>query len=237
MLLVKPSFEILMNSAHPLMIEYIGRVCYKSEEKITDESHKKFIKGILERGHESVIEHSLVTVKIICDRGVTHEIVRHRLASYSQESTRYCDYDGGVTFVIPPWTKFVPGTYKSVSDVHPGNILNSPLFNKLSNADQDWFSVMLGAERCYQNLREDGWSPQQARSILPNSLKTEIVVSCNLREWRHIFKLRTSLAAHPQMREIMIPILRAFTEQIPIFFDDLYKSLNDEKEISKNASS
>jgi thymidylate synthase (FAD) len=229
MLLVKPSFEILMNSAHPLMIEYIGRVCYKSEEKITDESHKKFIKSLLDRGHESVIEHSLVTVKIICDRGVTHEIVRHRLASYSQESTRYCDYSGGVTFVIPPWTSFLPGVHECL----PGG----EYFNKLSFPERSWFISMILAEKTYKDIINSGWTPQQARAVLPNSLKTEIVVSCNLREWRHIFRLRTSPAAHPQMREIMIPILRAFTEQIPIFFDDLYKGLNNEKEISKNASS
>ncbi len=222
MLLVKPSFEILMNSAHPLMIEYIGRICYKSEEKITDESHKKFIKGLLNKGHESVIEHSLVTVKIICDRGVTHEIVRHRLASYSQESTRYCNYSGGVTFIIPSWMEVEPGEYKMETDKRFGGNIGSII----------WARHMLDSEYDYQRLLSLGWVPQQARSVLPNSLKTEIVVSCNLREWRHIFKLRTSTTAHPQMREIMIPMLRAFKEQLPIFFDDLL-CVDVERSISK----
>lgn len=215
MILIKPSFEILdpdfdIRSEGLWMIQRIeqaGRVCYKSEEKGTPGSANKFVAGLIKSGHESVIEHEKVTVKIICDRGISHEIVRHRLASYSQESTRYCDYSGGVTFVIPPWVDFEPGEYDYAKGI----------FNK----DDIWFNTMTYAEESYKALIAYGWSPQQARSVLPNSLKTEIVMTCNLREWRLFFKLRTSTKAHPQMREIAIPMLVKFKELIPVIFDDI----------------
>ena len=215
MILVKPSATILeiMGGIHHGtaidLIEIAGRTCYKSEDKIDDDSAKGFIKGIMKRGHESVIEHSAATVRIICDRGVTHEIVRHRLVAYSQESTRYCNYKGGVTFVIPPWVdKITPGEYEHLL--------------VMFDAQSLWHDAMLTSERDYQALIEKfSWSPQQARSVLPNSLKTEIVCTANFREWRHIFKLRTSKAAHPQMREIMVPLLAEFKERVPVIFDDI----------------
>jgi len=220
MILVKPSFEIMeimgdREFLAPLgIIERAGRTCYKSEGCITESSCQNFVKSILKRGHESVIEHSAMTVKFICDRGVTHELVRHRLCAFSQESTRYCNYKGGVTFIIPPWVDIEPGEY---------------LFNKPSSLDKVklgwngdlWLSSMNRAEDTYINMLDHGWPPQQARSVLPNSLKTEIVVTANFREWRHIFKLRCSLAAHPQMREIMIPLLEKCKELIPVIFDDI----------------
>ena len=215
MILVKPSATILeiMGGIHHSdaiqLIEIAGRTCYKSEDKIDDDSAKGFIRGIMKRGHESVIEHSAATVRIICDRGVTHEIVRHRLVAYSQESTRYCNYKGGVTFVIPPWVDIDPGEYK----VHCFPLDPVPT--------QEWMATMKRTEDSYLDLLERGWSPQQARSVLPNSLKTEIVCTANFREWRHIFKLRTSKAAHPQMREIMVPLLVMFKERIPVIFDDI----------------
>jgi len=216
--LVKPSFEILeimgMDYGDPLkLIENAGRTCYKSEDKITLDSAEKFTTKIITSGHHSVLEHSAITIKIICDRGVTHEIVRHRLAAYSQESTRYCNYKGGVTFIIPPWVSIEPGEYfdhKKSSDQTKGD------------AETCWFNTMLLLEESYKSLlRVDKWSPQQARSVLPNSLKTEIVVTTNIREWRHILKLRTSNAAHPQMQEIMIPILKKFQELMPTLFNDI----------------
>ena len=219
MILVKPSATILEimggihHSAAIQLIEVAGRTCYKSEDKIDDDSAKGFIKCIFKRGHESVIEHSAATVRIICDRGVTHEIVRHRLVAYSQESTRYCNYKGGVAFVIPPWVDIEPGKYLYESDLSKRSYLDT--------GRTDWFDSMIRAESCYQSLMNDGWSPQQARSVLPNSLKTEIVCTTNFREWRHIFKLRTSKAAHPQMREIMIPLLAEFKERVPVIFDDI----------------
>lgn len=214
MLLVKPSVEILAVSLEPLqLIEAAGRTCYKSEDKITETSAPAFAAMILKRGHESVLEHASATVRFICDRGVSHEIVRHRIASFSQESTRYCDYnDGHVAFVIPPWCRYYDeGRYDDGSFV----------FSPLDSPELSWFKAMSNAEYSYKKLREKGWRPEQARSVLPNSLKAEIVMTANLREWRHFFKLRTAPAAHPQMREVAIPLLTAMKDRIPAIFEDL----------------
>jgi thymidylate synthase (FAD) len=198
-------------------IEEAGRTCYKSEDKITSDSARRFVANIIKRGHESVIEHEKVTVRVICDRGVSHEIVRHRLASYSQESTRYCNYAGGVTFVIPPWVNIDPGEYRKFSALRcDGTVKDS---------DVNWALFCLRAEATYIELLNKGWSPQQARSVLPNSLKTEIVMTMNLREWRHFFRLRTSDAAHPQMQEIARPMLRSFKDLVPVVFDDLKQTV------------
>ena len=183
-------------------IEKAGRVCYKSEDRIKEDSAAKFVAGILRRGHESVIEHYSLTVRIVCDRGVTHEIVRHRLASYSQESTRYCNYTGD---------KF-------------GNeitVIKPCFWKEDSEAFANWKRAMFFAEDYYFRLINNGATPQEARSMLPNSLKTEIVMTANLREWRHFLKLRTSKAAHPQMREIAGMILREFSARYPVIFGDI----------------
>lgn len=205
MKIIKPYFEFLdeVDGIKILKnIERCGRTCYKSENLITDTSAEIFVKNILKRGHESVIEHEKISVKIICDRGISHEIVRHRIASYSQESTRYCNYQKN---------KF-------------GNELTfiKPLFWEVDSPEYTvWSDMMQEIEDNYMHLIDMGAPPQEARSILPNSLKTEIVVTMNLREWRHFFQLRTAEAAHPQMREIARPMLEAFRERIPIVFDDI----------------
>ncbi len=187
-------------------IEKAGRTCYKSEEKITVDSAKDFIRKILKLGHESVIEHYNITVRVICDRGITHEIVRHRIASYTQESTRYCNYSAG----------------KFGGEI---TVINPCFWNSGSEADNKkyeiWEKAMKEAEKAYLDLINLGASSQEARSVLPNSLKTEIVMTMNLREWRHFFKLRTSNAAHPQMREIARPLLDEFKKQVPVIFDDI----------------
>lgn len=198
-------YEILstVNSDEILnQLELIGRVCYKSENKISQNSAKEFIKRIVGSGHESVIEHCCITVKFICDRGVSHEIVRHRIASYSQESTRYCNYAKDkfgeeITFIKPCFWDEGSDEYKL------------------------WQQTMQLAEENYLQLIKKGAKPEEARSILPNSLKTEIVVTMNLREWRHFFKLRTSNKAHPQIRELTIPLLKEFQSKLPIIFDDI----------------
>lgn len=182
-------------------IEKIGRVCYKSEEKITDDSAQSFVRNLLKRGHESVIEHAQATVRIVCDRGVSHEIVLHRIASYSQESTRYCNYAGGkfgvqLTFIRPVFWEKDDCRY------------------------QLWENAMARAEETYLHMIAEGASPQEARSALPNSLKTEIVATINLREWRHFVKMRTDAAAHPQMRQITDMILRELQNAIPVIFDE-----------------
>jgi thymidylate synthase (FAD) len=208
--LIKPSFKIEgFYMDDPSSMERIGRICYKSEEKIIEGSAEKFIRAILGQ-HESVIEHSALTVRFICDRGVTHELVRHRLCAFSQESTRYCNYKGGVTFIIPPWVCIAPGEY-SIETVLTGN----------TSIEDIWYKAMLSAETDYTKLVKCGWAPQQARTVLPNSTKTEIVMTTNFREWRHIFKLRCNNAAHPQMQELMLPLLEEVQTHIPIIFDTL----------------
>lgn len=187
-------------------IEKIGRTAYKSEDKITNNSSRKFVHNLIEKGHLSVIEHVNITVRVVCDRGVTHEIVRHRLASYCQESTRYCDYSkgqfSGELTVIDPifWDKTKSDDFKKY---------------------KIWKKAIEYAEKSYIELIHSGASPQEARSVLPNSLKTEIVITMNLREWRHFFSLRTSELAHPQMQELARPLLKKFQDLIPIIFDDI----------------
>lgn len=183
-------------------IEKAGRVCYKSESKISDGSAEKFVKNILKSGHESVIEHFNITFRIICDRGVTHELVRHRIASYSQESTRYCNYSKDnfgkeLTFIKPCF------------------------WNENDNMYILWENAMASAEQYYIDLIKMGASPQEARDVLPNSIKTEIFVTMNLRSWRHFLKLRTSKRAHPQMREIALMIYSILCNELPIIFDDI----------------
>lgn len=154
----------------------------------------------------------MITVKFICDRGVSHELVRHRVASFAQESTRYCNYgkDEHITFIIPCWITEIEEDVYIFGDNNCDDIPN-----------KIWFAQMLENESNYNHLIKLGWSPQQARSVLPNSLKTEVNVSANIREWRHILKLRTATAAHPQMRELMCPLLDEFKSRIPILFDDI----------------
>ena len=212
MKIIEPSFEFVtpmsMIPGKVVMkrLEKIGRVCYKSEDKITDYSYEKFLRGIIKRGHESVLEHCSITVKFVCDRGVTHEIVRHRIGAYSQESTRYCNYLGdkfgmSITVIKPLFWDEESYSYKA------------------------WYDACQFAEDAYFELLRSGASPQEARSVLPNSLKTEIVVTYNIREWRHFFKLRCSKAAHPQMREVAIMALKEFYKYMPTLFEDIYTEI------------
>ena len=205
---IRPSFEIMddIDGAKILQkLERCGRVCYKSEDKITEGSAEKFIGMILKSGHESVLEHEKLTVKFICDRGVTHEIVRHRISSYSQESTRYCNYSkdkfgNELTFIRPCFWADDSEEYAV------------------------WKQAMEEIEKTYVKLISLGAKPEEARSILPNSLKTEIVCTMNLREWRHFFRLRTAERAHPQIREISVALLDELKKRIPVIFDDINTS-------------
>lgn len=186
------------------LIEKIGRVCYKSEDKITEdgESANKFVKMLINKGHTAMIEHSSLSVKFIVDRGISHELVRHRIASFAQESTRYCNYSKD---------KF--GQQITVI---------KPLFFETGNPNYDsWVDAMENAERHYFAMIDNGATPQEARSVLPNSTKTEITVTANYREWRNFFKLRTAKAAHPQMIEVTVPLLKELKEKLPIIFDDI----------------
>lgn len=217
MKLIKPYTEILTDvDGKEILktIEKVARTCYKSEDKITDDSAEKMIKSLLDRGHEAMIEFADVTVKFVCDRGVSHEIVRHRVASYAQESTRYCNYskdkfDNQITFIIPVWCKLASNE-KNETPVD------------VTSPEYIWVEAMKEAQDSYNKLIEEGWQAQEARSVLPNSLKTEINVKMNLREWRHFFKLRCDKPAHPQMRELTIPLLEKMHKLIPVVFEDLY---------------
>lgn len=207
MKIIDQSWEWVQKPVLPLeTIEKAGRTCYKSEDRITKDSSNQFAKMVLSRGHESVIEHVNASVKFITNRGVTHELVRHRLASFSQESTRYVKYDGDMEFIEPVWGNF--------SDDHLADVgLDSP--------ENYWVMSMEQAEGRYRILLDKGWRPEQAREVLPNSLKAEIITTANLREWRHIFKLRTSKKSHPQIRALMISCLEGFKSEIPVIFDDI----------------
>lgn len=214
MKIIKPKYEILTNITGDelKLIELAGRTCYKSEDNITDESARRFVKNIVSRGHEAMLEHSILSVKFICDRGISHELVRHRLASFAQESTRYCNYSkdkfGNELTFIEPFFFCQKGV---------GNRDNNKLYNI-------WLDECESAEKAYLKMLELGATPQEARSILPNSVKTEIIVTMNYREWRHFFKLRAARLtgpAHPQMEEITIPLLNEVKKLIPVVFDDI----------------
>jgi thymidylate synthase (FAD) len=195
-------------------IEKIARTCYKSEEYITDDSANTLVRQLIKNGHEAMLEHESITVRIITDRGVTHELVRHRLASYAQESTRYCNYSKNkfgneVTFILPVWFNWYN------PDV-PSNATQSQI-----DEFAEWKDACMYCERAYFNLLKLGQTPQEARAVLPNSLKTEIVVTANLREWRHLFRLRCSPKAHPQMKELARHMLECFKVYIPVVFEDI----------------
>lgn len=200
MKIISQSWLWLQKPIEPLkLIELSGRVCYKSEAKITEDSANKFIQQIIKRGHEAVIEHASASIKFITNRGVTHELVRHRLCSFCQESTRYVKYND-LEFIEPVW--FADANYSEVQK----NI---------------WRKAMESAAKSYMAAIEAGDKPEQAREILPHSLKTEVIMTANLREWRHVFNLRCANAAHPQIRALMQSCLQGFAKEIPVIFDDL----------------
>lgn len=240
MKIIEQSFEIMESTPNLVeLIEKAGRTCYKSEDAIgctlPDELHvnkcpedcavrngagqiisfkcdstcpkhsaSKFVKMIIKSGHHSVLEHGSITARLVTNRGVTHELVRHRIASFSQESTRYVKYDGNMEFIRPVWTN---PTLSGLMWVTP-NV-----------SEIIWVNAMRLAEKDYQSLLVNGWRPEQAREVLPNSLKTEIVITANVREWMHIFNLRKSKKSHPQMRDLMQIGLDQFKSRWPEIFD------------------
>lgn len=197
-------------------IERIGRVCYKSEDKTTEdgESAKRFVRMLIKNGHEAMIEHSSLSVKFTVDRGVSHELVRHRIASFAQESTRYCNYAKN---------KF--GGECNFIDLRPGIELDNKC-GKMTAGEigllmREWMLAMEDAEKHYMNMLKLGATPQIARSVLPNSTKTEITITANYREWRNFFKLRVPATAHPQMVELTRPLLAELKAMLPVIFDDI----------------
>jgi thymidylate synthase (FAD) len=183
-------------------IENIARVCYKSEDKIKHGSDIQLIDRLIKNGHHAMIEHDSISVLFSVNRGITHEIVRHRLCSFAQSSTRYCNYSG---------ERFG----KEISVIEP------MFFERGSLEYQLWYDLNAAAEQAYMALIEAGATPQQARDVLPHSLQADIVVTANIREWRTIFGLRCDLAAHPQMLQVMLPLLDWCINEYPVFFEDM----------------
>jgi len=214
MKVTQPQIEVTFHTpegfdSFETFIESCGRTCYKSEDKITDESAPKFVKMLRERGHHAMLEFGYATAKIVADRGMSHELVRHRLCSFAQESTRFCCYGKGkfgaeITVVEQPWPK------KAGAGVREQFVMR-----------EIWVDAMKASEQSYMALLEAGVPTQIARSVLPIGLKTEINIGCNLREWRHIFELRCAKAAHPIIRGVMLEALRVFHARIPALYEDL----------------
>ena len=206
MKIVKPSYKVLTKTKDVTVykqIEQIARTCYKSEDHIKPDgsSAQTLIRALVRDGHYAMLDHAHISVKFVCDRGVSHELVRHRLAAFAQESTRYCNYSkdkfGNEITVIEPY------------------------FFKDSARYSIWKKACEDSEEAYFDLLATGATPQEARTVLPNSLKTEIVVTADVTEWRHIFEVRCSERAHPQMREIMRPLLKEMSNKYPLFFADI----------------
>ena len=219
--IMRAGFEILTPISHDGIdemkhIERIGRVCYKSEDRITEdgESAKKFVKMLIDRGHEAMIEHSSLSVRFTVDRGVSHELVRHRIASFAQESTRYVNYS------LDKYSNEI-----NVIHIENGITLDKKMNNMDANTIaaviEEWERAMEDAEKHYMKMIDLGATPQIARSVLPSSTKTELVITANYREWRAFFKLRISATAHPQMREITIPLLEELKKRLPVIFDGI----------------
>ena len=206
-----PEYAVVLDT-----IERVGRTCYKSEDRITEFSAEDFIRGLIKRGHEAMIEHGSVTMRFINDRGVSHEEVRHRIASFGQESTRYCNYskekfDGEVTYI----------------DIERGMELDATVNRLPSDVKltiiREWMQACLDAEEHYMNMLKLGATPQIARSVLNSSTKTEICITMNFREWRHFIRLRNDPTAHPQMREVAQQALDMLYEKYPVFFEEFVK--------------
>lgn len=203
MKIVEQSFEILTPIDRDYIystIEKAARTCYKSEDKIKEGSAEKLIKALVTHGHEAMLEHAYISVKLITDRAIANEIVRHRLCSFAQESTRYVNYKDGIEVIKPP---------------------------TLTNEQEEfWRDAVACAESQYKHLIEHGVKPEIARAVLPLCTKTEIVVTADLREWKHIFNLRVigiTGMPHPQIRELLAPVLEEFAENLPIIFEDQYE--------------
>ena len=205
---IKAGYEILdtLNGEEILKkIEKIARVCYKSEDKICEGSAERMVRALVKSNHMAMLEHFSFSVKFIVDRGVSHEIVRHRVASFAQESTRYCNY----------------GTGREITVIEP--VFFSPMRGRDLQFNS-WLTACREAEAGYLAMIDGGATPQEARAVLPTSLKTEVVMTANLREWRHFFSLRACGSTgkpHPQMLEVAVPLLKELKELIPVVFDDL----------------
>ena len=203
MKLIDQSHEIIYMPDNMLeLIEKVARTCYKSEDNITEGSSERFVQLLIKRSHNAMIEFGDIIVRFTTNRSVTHELVRHRLCSFAQESTRYVKYDGDMEFIKPVWFNYM-------------------IASEDRKAKMSFERILFRCEIIYKELLDLGWRPEQTREVLPNALKSEIVIKANIREWRHIFKLRCSKKAHPQIRALMIDLLEDLKTKIPVVFDDI----------------
>jgi len=235
MRIINPTFEFvqaLTTVAAYRIIATAANNCYRAELNAIPKTDEEIVAKIMKLGHLSVIEHVVVTVNIICDRGVTHELVRHRLASYSQESSRFCNYGAEkfgreLTFIRPiQCSEQILGHHEvDWNGGIIGSLVNGPINPELAPADNVFFWNQAMAERDYMNLLDCGWSPQEARAVLPNSLATKIAMTANLREWIHVFRMRCDKPAHPEMRRVMRPILNGMLDYYPAIFAPVHEWL------------
>ena len=208
-------------------ITQVGHTAYKSTTQVTDEKAEEFVRRLIRDGHESVLEHKSMRVKFIVDRGVSHELVRHRLASFTQESTRYCNYsqdkfENEITVIEPCFFKDIPEKIRNQGFSFLSKYLETATPHE--KAYGLWLEACYMAEERYFAMLENGCTPQEARSVLPNSLKTEVIMTTNLREWRHILNLRaagTTEKPHPQILEVMVPLLNELRLKLPVLFEDI----------------
>ena len=245
MIAIKPKFEIISEPNWDetiITLEKAIRTCYKSEKNINAESADKLIRNIIKRGHESTLEHAHMSVRFTCDRGVSHELVRHRHCSFSQESTRYVNYvqngetDKDMQFILPCWIhESFLGHYDEKSIIEQVQHAWSDI-KVDSSAETDWINACVTSQQYYNSLIDRGWNPEHARTVLNNSLKTELVVTTNIRDWRHLLGLRCDKTAHPQVRELMVPLLNSLIEKCPTLFDSVEYEYEDWTHIKQRAT-
>ena len=232
MKLIKPKVEILDKLDERAVIGRIAtvaRTCYKSENMRTADKDYALVKRLIDSKHDAMLEFVDVTVKFTCDRAIANELVRHRMASYAQESTRYCNYSkdkfgNELTFIIPSWLNIPEGSYTYWDgdwvDINKMKI-NMPANNE--DTITDWLFNLRNTGLTYRLLTNKGWTAEQARSVLPLCTKTEINMKANLREWRHFFRLRCSKHAHPDMRVLALDLLKQMHDKLPTIFEDIYQ--------------
>lgn len=204
MKIIEPKIEIEKVDYNQIMknLERACRTCYRSEDKITAESHKTLLKNCVNRGHESILEHEKITIRMICDIGVYKDLTRHRHASFSIESTRYCNYGKD---------KFD----NEIKFIEPVNI------EKDTDLYKEWKKSLEEMEKHYLNMTELGATPDQMRMILPHSTAAVVTMTANIREWKHILSLRCTKHAHPAVEQVMIPVLIHFKKNMPEIFENI----------------
>ena len=212
MIIVEPEIQVEKYDGIKIMknIERACRTCYRSEGLITEDSYKNLLKNCINRGHESILEHEKITIRMVCDIGVYKDLTRHRIASFSIESTRYCNYGKD---------KFD----NQIKFIKPCNIESGEIY-------AFWANEMQNIEHTYQEMSKLNCTPDQMRMILPHSTAAEVTMTANIREWRYILELRCSKAAHPAIRQLLIPLLLKFKEDMPELFDAIDYDIDFPKE-------